>query len=73
MLAIELQRLIDLDFEIELSGFSLAEVDTILDEARESAPEAVLAYMCNRGQGSRDVSGWRGYLITRAQQELQHT
>jgi DNA modification methylase len=39
MLAIELQGLIDLDFEIELSGFSLAEVDIILDEARESAPE----------------------------------
>src|SRR5947207_15570056 len=38
MLAIELQGLIDLDFEIELSGFSLAEVDIILDEARESAP-----------------------------------
>jgi ParB-like chromosome segregation protein Spo0J len=39
MLAIELQGLIDLDFEIELSGFSLAEVDIILDEARESAPD----------------------------------
>src|SRR5262245_10177791 len=39
MLAIELQGLIDLDFEIELSGFSLAEVDIVLDEARESAPD----------------------------------
>jgi hypothetical protein len=37
MLAIELQGLIDLDFQIELTGFSLAEVDIILDEARESA------------------------------------
>jgi DNA modification methylase len=37
MLAIELQGLIDLDFEVELSGFSLAEVDIVLDEARESA------------------------------------
>src|SRR5262249_49838976 len=39
MLAIELQGLIDLDFEIDLTGFSLAEVDIILDEARETAPD----------------------------------
>jgi len=38
-LAIEFQGLIDLDFEIELTGFSLAEVDIVLDEARESATE----------------------------------
>src|ERR1700732_2221278 len=37
MLAIELQGLIDLDFDIELTGFALAEVDLVLDEARESA------------------------------------
>ncbi|MFZ1962449.1 MAG: DNA methyltransferase [Roseiarcus sp.] len=37
-LAIELQGLVDLNFEIELTGFSLAEVDIVLDEARESAP-----------------------------------
>jgi hypothetical protein len=37
MLAIELQGLIELDFEIELTGFSLAEVEIVLDEARESA------------------------------------
>ena len=37
MLAIELQGLVDLDVEIELTGFSLAEVDIVLDEARESA------------------------------------
>ena len=34
MLAIELQGLVDLDFEIELTSFSLAEVDIVLDEAR---------------------------------------
>jgi ParB-like chromosome segregation protein Spo0J len=34
MLAIELQGLVDLDVEIELTGFSLAEVDIVLDEAR---------------------------------------
>src|SRR6202158_2539330 len=39
MLAIELQGLVDLDFEVELTGFSLAEVDIVLDEARESAPD----------------------------------
>jgi hypothetical protein len=37
MLAIELQGLIELDFEIELTGFSLAEVEVVLDGARESA------------------------------------
>jgi DNA modification methylase len=41
MLAIELQGLVDLDFEIELTGFSLAEVDIVLDEARESASDSV--------------------------------
>src|SRR5450759_4872722 len=39
MLAIEFQGLVDLDFEIELTGFSLAEVDIVLDEARESGPD----------------------------------
>jgi hypothetical protein len=39
MLAIELQGLVDLDFKIELTGFSLAEVDIVLDEARESATD----------------------------------
>jgi DNA modification methylase len=39
ILAIELQGLIDLDFEIELTGFSLAEVDIVLDEARESSTD----------------------------------
>ena len=34
LLAIELQGLVDLDFEIELTGFSLGEVDIVLDEAR---------------------------------------
>ena len=40
LLAIELQGLVDLDFEeVESTGFSLAEVDIVLDEARESAPD----------------------------------
>ena len=37
ILAIELQGLIDLDFDVELTGFSLAEIDFVLDEARESS------------------------------------
>ncbi len=39
MLAIELQALLDLDFEIEDTGFSLAEVDFALDEARDASTE----------------------------------
>jgi DNA modification methylase len=37
LLAIELQALVDLDFDVEITGFSLAEVDLVLDEARESS------------------------------------
>jgi DNA modification methylase len=38
LLAIELQGLIDIDFDVELTGFSLAEIDIVLDEAREGSP-----------------------------------
>src|SRR3954454_357145 len=38
MLAIELQGLIDLEFDVGATGFSLAEVEIVLDEARDSAP-----------------------------------
>lgn len=38
ILAIELQALIDLDFDVSLTGFSLAEVDLTLDRAREASP-----------------------------------
>ena len=37
ILAIELQALIDLDFDVGLTGFSLAEVDLVLDEASEAS------------------------------------
>jgi DNA modification methylase len=40
MLAIELQALIDLDFEVELTGFETAEVDLCLEEAKEASGEA---------------------------------
>ncbi|MEA2875568.1 MAG: hypothetical protein QOF14_764 [Hyphomicrobiales bacterium] len=41
ILAIELQALIDIDFDLSLTGFSLAEVDFALDQADESAPDEV--------------------------------
>jgi len=37
LLAIELDALVDLNFEVEITGFSLAEIDLVLDEARESS------------------------------------
>ncbi len=39
ILAIELQGLIDLDFDVEVAGFSLAEIDLVLDETREGSVE----------------------------------
>jgi DNA modification methylase len=39
LLALELQGLIDLEFDVELTGFSLAEIDFTLDEAREAKPD----------------------------------
>jgi DNA modification methylase len=38
VLAIELQALIDLEFDVEITGFSLAEIDVLLDEVGESSP-----------------------------------
>lgn len=40
ILAIELQALIDLNFDVTLTGFSLAEVDLTLDAARDRDPDA---------------------------------
>lgn len=39
MLAIELQALVELEFDVELTGFSLAEIDLVLDAASESSAE----------------------------------
>jgi len=36
LLALEMQELVDLDFEVELTGFSLAEIDYTLDAAKEA-------------------------------------
>lgn len=41
ILAIELQALVDLDFDVELTGFSLAEIDVVLDEANDADPDGV--------------------------------
>lgn len=40
ILAIELQALVDLEFDVELTGFSLSEIDLVLDEAGERDPNA---------------------------------
>lgn len=40
LLAVELQALIDLDFDVTVAGFSLAEVDFALDDAREADPKS---------------------------------
>jgi DNA modification methylase len=39
VLAIELQSLVDLEFDVEVTGFSLAEIDVLLDDAREASPD----------------------------------
>jgi DNA modification methylase len=38
LLAIELQGLIDIDFDVEITGFSPSEIELVLDEAREASP-----------------------------------
>jgi ParB-like chromosome segregation protein Spo0J len=40
LLATELQALIDLEFDVEITGFSSAEIDLVLDEAREASVHA---------------------------------
>ena len=40
ILAIELQGLIDLEFDVELTGFSLAEIDLTIDRAADADPSA---------------------------------
>ncbi|MGH6826169.1 site-specific DNA-methyltransferase [Methyloceanibacter sp.] len=41
ILAIELQALIDLEFDVTLTGFSLAEIDITLDQAREASAATI--------------------------------
>jgi ParB-like chromosome segregation protein Spo0J len=60
VLAIELQALVDLDFDIEVTGFSLAEIDGLLDEAQEASldPERE-AEDTARAARQREASFWR--------------
>ncbi len=62
MLALELQGLIDLDFEVELSGFETAEIDLVLDEARQSGsddgPEDAIPPYGQEGVVSRPGDLW---------------
>ena len=46
ILAIELQALINIDFDPSLTGFSLAEIDLAVDQAGESAPRRGRARGC---------------------------
>jgi ParB-like nuclease domain len=39
LLGIELQALLDLEFDVELTGFSTAEIDVVLDDVSEGAPD----------------------------------
>lgn len=39
ILAIELQDLLDVEFDLSVTGFSVAEIDLVLDAAKESAPD----------------------------------
>jgi DNA modification methylase len=38
-LALELQGLLDIDFDLSVTGFSVAEIDLVLDAATDSAPD----------------------------------
>lgn len=41
ILAVELQELMDLGFEVELTGFKLPEIDALFNDAAEASPDAV--------------------------------
>lgn len=58
LLAMELQSLIDLDFDVELTGFSTAEIDFALDAARDAKPES--------DDGLDVIPQVRGPAVTRA-------
>lgn len=59
VLAIELQHLIDMDFDVDLTGFEIAEVDFIIEEAASSP---------NNGDNERDdlIPQRMGPVITKA-------
>src|SRR5262245_11646729 len=64
LLAIELQGLIELDVDIELTGFEMAEIDFILEEARQasgdpSGPEDALPDASSGPAVSQTGDLWR--------------
>ena len=56
-LAIELQGLIVLDFDVELTGFSLAEIDVVLDAASDSDPDGSIAGVALQERESGNPKG----------------
>ncbi|KAA2235997.1 site-specific DNA-methyltransferase [Salinarimonas soli] len=40
ILAIELQALVELDFDLDITGFSAADIDIVLEDARDASPES---------------------------------
>ena len=58
ILAIELQGLIDLDFDVELTGFEMGEIDILLDDVDEASREP-------RGRKMRAQSPCRGRVSVR--------
>ena len=59
ILAIELQGLIDLNFDVELTGFEMGEIDLVLEEGREAGGGAPAHYFDggNRGRFGRGRRG----------------
>lgn len=79
ILAIEMQALIDFDFDVELTGFSLAEIDLVLDEASEADPdgndaeEDYVEFASGRAvsrQGDLWQLGWHKLLCGDARSEI---
>ncbi len=58
LLALELQELVEVDFAVELTGFSLAEIDLTLDAAREASPD-------RRDEAEDRVPAMEAHAITR--------
>jgi DNA modification methylase len=58
MLAIELQALVDLEFDVELTGFSLAEVDLVIEEAGDASTSA-------RGDAENEIPPVPDAVVTR--------
>jgi hypothetical protein len=64
LLALELQGLIDLEFEVELTGFSVAEIDLVIDAANASAPTPATG-------PEDDIPALRSCVVTRLGQVWQ--